>query len=412
VLLRAALRSPGGELPFGLEIHPGENPPRAFLLNGDERIPVPKIEFSARKLALRFPHYASEIKAVSAGDGSYAGTWRKRAAGGGWTVMGFSAEVLPRRLGDQGRPWRFAREVRAPRTPGGPAPAPFPDSIAGDWKVSFHGADGQEDQPAVARFRNKGGRILGTFLTPTGDYRYLEGLWDAGELRLSAFDGAHAFLFHARIGKDGRLTGDFWSRDTWHETWEASPLPPGTDLEDVLPDPLTLTGMKPGARFDFAFPDLDGRRVSLSNPRFQGKVVIVEIFGSWCPNCNDEAPVLADLYARFHPRGLEVVGLAYELTGDPALDAEQVRRYGERYGISWPLLLAGTSDKKMASRTLPSLTGILAFPTTLFLGRDGTVREIYTGFSGPATGEEFTKLRAHWEAALEKLLAEPAPAER
>ncbi|MFQ5750062.1 MAG: hypothetical protein ACE5H3_11485, partial [Planctomycetota bacterium] len=243
VLLRAVLRSPGGELPFGLEILPGEDPPRAFLLNGNERIPVPKVGFSAHKLALCFPHYASEIQAVALEEGSYSGTWRKRAAGGGWTVMVFSAEILPRRLGDAGRPWRFAREVRAPRLPGGPAPVLFPDSIAGDWKVSFHGSDGRDDQPAVARFRNVEGRLLGTFLTPTGDYRFLEGLWERGELRLSAFDGAHAFLFHARAGQDGRLTGDFWSRDTWHETWDASRLPPGTDPESALPDPFTLTGV-------------------------------------------------------------------------------------------------------------------------------------------------------------------------
>ena len=150
--------------------------------------------------------------------------------------------------------------------------------------------------------------------------------------------------------------------------------------------------------------------MSLADDRFRGKVVLVNIFGSWCPNCNDKAPVLAGWYQRFRDQGLEIVGLAYEFTGDPERDRRQVRRFAERHGIEFPLLLAGLSDKRQAAATLPDLSAVVAFPTTVFIGRDGLVRRIYTGFAGPGTGEHHERLVRKLERLIVELLAEPSPA--
>ncbi len=135
---------------------------------------------------------------------------------------------------------------------------------------------------------------------------------------------------------------------------------------------------------------------------------MVNVFGSWCPNCNDEAPLLAEWYRRYRDRGLEIVGLAYEFTGDPERDRRLVRRFAKRYGIDYPLLLAGVSDKAAAAETLPDLTAVLSYPTTIFIGRDGKVRKIHSGFAGPGTGRHHEELVAKLEAAIEELLAEPA----
>ena len=208
------------------------------------------------------------------------------------------------------------------------------------------------------------------------------------------------------MGEGGVLTGDFWSRDTYHATWSAQPL---ARDEEILPDAWSLAGLtNQVGNFGFEFPDLDGKSLSLKDPRFDHKVVLVNIFGSWCPNCNDKAPLLVDWYRRFRNRGLEIVGLAYEFTGDRERDARQVRLYAARHGIEFPLLLAGVSDKTKAGETLPDLSSVIAYPTSVFIGRNGKVRKIHTGFAGPGTGEHHQKLIAEFETLLEELLSEPA----
>ena len=135
-------------------------------------------------------------------------------------------------------------------------------------------------------------------------------------------------------------------------------------------------------------------------PSFGG----VNIFGSWCPNCNDEAPLLAAWSHKYRGQGLEIVGLAYEFTGNAARDREMVRRFAKRYGIDYPLLLAGVSDKAKASATLPDITRVIAYPTTVFIGRDGKVKKIYSGFAGPGTGKHYDELRIEIESVIEGLL--------
>ena len=260
------------------------------------------------------------------------------------------------------------------------------------------------DEPAVAIFRaGAGGTILGTFLTTTGDYRYLAGSFEERRLRLSCFDGAHAFLFNARLDEDGSLDGDFWSRDSWHERWTAR-----RDPQASMPDAFELTRWVGGKGLDeIAFPDLDGRLRSLGDAEFAGRARILEIFGSWCPNCNDAAAHLAELDSEYRGRGLSIVGLAFEMTGEFERDAEQVRRYAEHHGLRFPLLVAGLSDKALASESFPLLDRIRSYPTTVFFHADGRVRAVHQGFAGPATGQAHDELRARFRTLIEELLAEP-----
>ena len=383
---RAWLESPGGPLPFGLDIQRTGVPGAldAWIINGSERIKIPTAMIDLDTITLDIPHYDSVIVASIEPDGrSLVGRWTKRTGEDSWADMGFRAAQsdtpLPRFEPVNGidRLWKG----RFPRR----------------WRVRFDSSDDH----AVAIFDvHDDNTVTGTFLTTTGDYRYLAGDIVHGNLRLSTFDGAHAFLFDAQLQDDGSLVGDFWSRDTWHESWTATP-----DPDAALPDAFGQVAWTGAAELsELTFPDLDGHLRSLDDDAFAGKARIIEVFGSWCPNCHDHADFMAELDRTYRDRGLSIVGLAFEITVDYDRSATQVRRFTQRHGIEYPVLIAGLYDKTKATKTLRVLSRVKSYPTTIFMDAKGEVRAIYSGYSGPATGDAHLKLREDFIRVIEDLL--------
>jgi thiol-disulfide isomerase/thioredoxin len=174
-----------------------------------------------------------------------------------------------------------------------------------------------------------------------------------------------------------------------------------------LKPPTEVTTADTTTPFRFSFPALDGRPVNQDDARFRGKVVLLDIFGTWCPTCHDAAPTLVRLWRKYHHRGLEIVGVAFEVTGDTAADGALVRRYRDKFDIPFPLLLGGVSDPQEVAAALPQLNGFGAFPTTVFLGRDGRVKRVHAGFYGPATGPQHDALVKETEKEVERLLSTP-----
>lgn len=377
---RAVLQSPGGDLPFTLEIRPREAAIPAVIVNGDEEAPTSALTIDGRRIRIEIKWYDARIEASLSDDGeTLTGRWI-RANPVGHSELPFTAT--------RGRAARF------------PSAGPPAIDISGTWDVMF--VDESGGSVAIGEFRCDGRQTIGTFLTPTGDYRFLEGSVTGRELRLSCFDGAHAFLFHARVGRDGRMIGNFWSRDSYHAAWTAT----RRTEDDHAFDAWSLTRIvSPDRRFRFDLPDQSGQRHADTDDRFGGKVVVVNIFGSWCPNCHDEAPMLADWQTRYAD-DVEFLGLAFEFTGDVDRDWRQVDRFRAKYGLTYPILLAGTSDKSKAAASLPDLSAVIAYPTTLFIGRDGRVRKIHTGFSGPGTGRHHEALITEMTQVVEALIAE------
>ncbi|MEE9126328.1 MAG: TlpA disulfide reductase family protein, partial [Planctomycetota bacterium] len=244
--------------------------------------------------------------------------------------------------------------------------------------------------------------VHGTFLTSLGDYRFLAGECKGGYLRLSCFDGAHAFLFRAEPGRGATMNGEFWSSNTWHETWTAR-----KDENARLPEAFQLSKWNQGTRLgDLAYPDLRGKRRSLADAAFVGPCRILQVFGTWCPNCTDASRYLAELDRRYRDRGLRVLGLAFEHAPEFENSAPLVRDYVKRQGIDYPILIAGISNKAQAQKAFPALDQVLAYPTTIFLDRRGKVRAVHTGFSGPATGAEHRRLRQRFQEIIEELLGD------
>ena len=267
-----------------------------------------------------------------------------------------------------------------------------------------------ESDDAVGRFElEKSGRVTGTILTPTGDYRYLEGaLAQNGELRVSAFDFAHAFLFRAaplqKKMKEGtpagdslfRLEGVFASGRTWRENFIAT-----LDDKAVLPDDGFLKLKNDKARIDGDFVSLKGEKVQASS--FIKGPMVIDVFGTWCPNCSDAARDLNDVYAKYQARGLSVVGLAFEFDDDDERSLRQLKRYKSHHKLEYDLFLGGTADKRAASGRLPFVGMIRAWPTTIFIDKDNKVRAVHSGYSGPATGADYKTQKALFAKNIEAL---------
>ena len=276
------------------------------------------------------------------------------------------------------------------------------ENVEGIWETDFS-LNTDDHYIAKGIFKQKGNKVTGTFRTTTGDYRYLEGVMDGNTMKLSTFDGAHAFLFTAKVN-DSSMTGKFYSGNHWKEPFVAKR---NSDFE--LPDANSLTYLKEGYdKVDFSFPDENGTMISLGDERFKDKVVLVQIMGTWCPNCLDESKFYANYYKKHKNDGLEIVALAFEYVKSEEKAFNNIKRLRDRTGIDYPILLAqvGSSSKAKANEKLPMLNHILSYPTTIYIDKKGKVQKIHTGFNGPATGEKYTEFVNEFEKTVSELIAE------
>jgi thiol-disulfide isomerase/thioredoxin len=376
---RAALDVTGGELRFGVRLDRRGGRLAGELCNGDKCQPFSSVVLRGDSLDLEMADYAATITARLEGD-SLNGAYRN--------VGNRGPRVIP---------FRAARGTW-PSQPG-------PERLLGRWDATWIGDFGTS--PRVIELRNGAAGLEGTIISNTGDYGHFAGTVKGDSFAIAHFDGSYVYMLTGALAGGGgapdTLRGIFHAGLRTQTPWIAVRSTGRPHLKTVTENTQADTT---GA-FRFAFPDLDGRLVTERDPRFRGKVVVVDVFGTWCPTCHDAAPELVRLYRKYHERGLEIVGLAYEVSGDTAVDRRQVRRYREKFGIPFTLLLAGINDTEAAAATLPQLQGFTSFPTTIFLGRDGKVRRIHAGFYGPATGPQHAKQVRAWEAEVERLLAEP-----
>ena len=402
-VFRATLETPGGELPFGLEIAQEPNQEAGkegtrlvlFLTNGPERVRVPEVKIADGTLTAEMPGYENTLT-VQEKDGVLTGTVKILRKHGEWKTLALR--------GERGKTHRFFAPSAAGTKADGVAPAaaaPLAD-VAGRWSVVFTDDQGKPSA-GVAELQQTGTVVTGTVLTPTGDHRFLAGEVRGDEVLLSRFDGGTAFLYKLKLtAKQKELSGH-----VFYGNWSMDAVQARRDANAALPDASMLTHLRnPGARFDFTFPDLEGKPVSLSDKRFNDQVVIVMLGGSWCPNCHDETTFMVPFVKAREDKGLAAVMLMFEHFGDMPQAVQAVKRFQSEFGMSYPLLIAGTSDKDDAGTKMPQLDRVYAFPTTLVIDRQGRVRKIHTGFNGPATGEKYTQFQREFTSFIDKLLAE------
>ena len=385
------LETEGGLLPFILTYHNTPHTETGWDGNihiGDVekmRVEVSSPSWSPDDIVVSFPHYDSVLTLQGQPDGDMTGEWVKQRGGE-----------------EPARMKATARKSNDFNMSFGPIESDAtPADFEGVWSVQFESANGLAIGEFYSLEWEGQQRLYGTFLTTTGDYRFLAGRVDGDLMRLSTFDGAHAFLFHARMQEDGSVEGDFYSGNWYHEAWTAV-----RDDDAELPDAFEQTVIADEEALAKAvFKDLEGEptRVLDVLDESNAKARIIEIFGTWCPNCSDAGRELVSLKEQYGD-DLAIVGLAFEITEDFERSVEQVRRHHEHIGTRWPILIAGLNNKDKATQTLGFLDKVRSYPTLVFLNESNEVQAVYSGFSGPATGDAYAQQRERFEALIDEMM--------
>jgi thiol-disulfide isomerase/thioredoxin len=371
---RSVLDLAGGPLPFELTVTPEGGRLLARICNGPKCADQATVTVNGSSVVFDIADYAATITAERKGD----------------SLVGMYHNVG--RNGPRSIPFRASR---------GPwARTQAPAALLGSWDAWY--ITDQRRSPRVLSFREGPEGLEGAVLSNTGDLGMFWGGGTVDSFSVARFDGVSVYVLAGRLEGD-TLRGVFHAglrTQTPFVAVRSSGAP-------HLAAPTSLTSADTLTPFSFGFPDLAGRRITQDDPRLKGKVVLVDIFGSWCVTCHEATPDLLELYREYHPRGFEILGLGYEVTGDTTTDNPQIRRFRDKFQIPWILLHAGASVVEETAASLPQLHGFTAYPTTLFLGKDGRIREVYAGFRGPATGAQHTKQIADYREMIERLLREP-----
>lgn len=373
-------RADGNDIAFTFEWKTLQGKPVWYIQNAAEKIMVDNITEEGDSLFIQMPVFESQFR-IKKNSKKLSGIWIK---GGSvkTQVISFSAEP-----GNQ----RFLQGLTTGK------------NISGSWAVSF--ANSKPNELSVGVFKQVGNKLTGTFLNATGDYRYLEGIVKNDSLFLSGFDGGHSFLLTAKIDDNKTITGgSFFSGAIYKEGWSAI-----KDANAKVPGESVAMFVKPGEEsLDFSFKDLDGKQVSINSDRFKNKVVVIQLMGSWCPNCMDETAFLSEYYNVNKQRGVEVVALAYEYTTDWERSLNSLKKFQQRFNVQYPILNTEVtvSDSLRTEKTLPQVTKIKIFPSSIIVDKKGKIRKLDTGFNGPATGDYYITYKKEFYDTVDKLLKE------
>jgi len=379
---RGVIEMQGQQLPFNFEVVKVGSKYNVHLKNGGEKLLLDEVNLIGDTVSIVLHIFDAQLRAKMDGETLT-----------GYYIKNFEKDYrLPFRA-TRGEDYRFEKVTDKPVA-----------DFTGTYAVKF--VHEKDTTVSVGIFKQKGNYVEGTFLNPDGDYRYLEGNSVDGKMWLSTFDGHHAYIFSAIRQNENTLVGEYWSGKTFHASWVGR-----RDDHAALPDLESLTYLKKGyEKLEFSFPDVNGNKISPSGERYKNKVLILQIFGTWCPNCMDETKFLSRWYKKNRDRGVEILGLAYERKDDFQYASGRVKKMKEKLGVDYDFVIAGTSDKAKASESLPALNQVFAFPTTIFIGKDGKVKHIHTGFTGPGTGVYYEQYIQRFNETVNELLTpNPSP---
>lgn len=364
-------------LPVRLKVEKQQKSTVLVISNAEERIELKASKKVGDSVVFSFPNFDSELRVVAT---------KKRHLKGYWINF------------NKANNYRIPFEAHLQTNTAGHAAAAT--DIGGKWEAYFSPKTADQET-AVGLFKQSNNTVTGTFLTETGDYRFLEGVIEGSSFYVSCFDGSHAFLMTGSVDKE-TIQGTFYSGKHYQTTWSAV-----RNEAFELSDPDSLTYLKGDeSQVKFTLQDLAGSNYTFPNTVTENKVVIIQIMGTWCPNCMDETKYYKELYAKYHDQGLEIISIGYEAADTFEEQAAKIKRLQERHKLDFTFLVGGKANKGKASQDFEMLNEVISFPTTIFIGRDGSVKRIHTGFNGPGTGKYYTEYVEKTNALIEALLAE------
>ena len=279
------------EVPFRFEIAQSDRDVVGFFFEGNRKVASTSGRIENGALTLEYDFLNTILEARVEGD-QLRGSYRNK------------------------RPNARPMEFRATRfVPARAAARPVPQ-VGGEWVMYRTAQDASKlDVSWRLHLQQSEFEVSGAILKTSGDSGTLVGRWQDGRLTLSHFAGDRPLIFEAVLNPDGTLSITLDQKFTYRAARNAEL---GAKGIPEPPDLSRFTGVRNrGEPFHFSGSNLDGKTMSDADARFRGRVVVLTIGGTWCPNCRDEAPFLTELYKEFHARGLEVVGLFFENDADP-----------------------------------------------------------------------------------------------
>lgn len=377
------------EVPFNFEFKGKDAEHAVFtLLNGSRRDDFHVKLLGKDSVYIKMNTYDAALVAKINEDGSLSGEYKS-------LVPNFSGNALPFKA-EYGKNYRFVEP--------GKDVAPKAD-LTGKWEIKTYS---KEAVPAsIALLKQNGNKLTGVVMTVVGDTREIEGTVQGDEFALSGFTGPSPFIIKGKINEDHTISGEEGFGIYKNIKFDAA-----KNEKAELPDPYQITFLKDGVKkLDFSFPNIaGGKNVSLSDEKYKGKVVVVEIIGTWCPNCTDQTVFLSPWYNKNHDRGVEAIAIGFEQKDSLDYAKYTLGKLKEKYNINYDIAFGGLADKKLVSQKFPQLNKFIAFPTTFIIDRKGEVREIYTGYTGTVTGKYHEDYETKFNKVLDELIAEPAPA--
>jgi thiol-disulfide isomerase/thioredoxin len=305
-------------------------------------------------------------------------------------------------------------------------------NIAGSWIVPLPTPSAKGEKAFRLIVEQHGAEIAASILRVDGDTGSYSGSFKDGKWVLSHFDGSRPGVITVTANADGTLDVDQRANrpatalpvSNTGSSYGAEDTPNGRNAAQLvayrsdvavakgLPQPENYethtTARDPHEKFTFNFPDDNGKLVSNEDPRFKGKVVLAIVTGTWCPNCHDEAQYLVQLDKKYRSKGLAIVALDFE-EPDQQGNLDREHAFVKQYGVRYTYLIAGAPEEMWEK--VPQLVNLNTWPATVFIGRDGTVRGVHSGFASPASGEFNAQLRQEFTSKIESLLAEKASAD-
>lgn len=375
---RFSLQLGDKELPFTVELHLNDNP-TATIHNQSETILIEDITIKNDSIYLDLPIFPSILAGKIESPELIIGHW----------INNSKEDYAIPYVAEYGKDFRFTSQ-------------PNYDIIQKSYKVQF---DTMDEKPwdAILKINNHEGKLSGTFLTETGDYRYLDGNIVNEHIYLSTFDGSHAFYFSAKIKNDSLIDGVFLSGKHYSTDWKGA-----ADADFELRKPEQITFLKEGfTHFDFRLPNQDGDTVSWADLNLENKVVVVDIMGSWCPNCIDANKALLELTKDYPIGQIEIITIACETTNDLKVAKKRLNKMNSNLeNTNTDFMFVGSTSKSKTGELFPMLSEIISYPTLIFIDKSQNIKQIYTGFYGPGTGKYYEEFMINTAVLLDEMVSE------